>query len=145
MPSDGRGSGDGMKLLVLTSEPITAQQLRGALETDTDPAEAEVMVVAPAFAQSALRFWMSDADDAISKADEVRRASVKELDDAGVPATGDTGESDPHTAIEDALKTFDADRIVVFTHPESDQRYREDLDRVELSERFGLPVDHAVV
>jgi len=51
----------------------------------------------------------------------------------------------PHTPIEDALKTFDADRIVVFTQEEEDRRYREDLDREELTERFGRPVDHTVV
>ena len=134
-----------MKLLVLTSEPITGQQLRNALGTDADPADAEVMVVAPAFAESALKFWMSDADEAITKAEQVRRDSVRELDEAGIPAAGDTGEADPHTAIEDALKTFDADRIVVFTREGEDQRYREDLDRDELAERFGRPVDHAVV
>jgi hypothetical protein len=134
-----------MKVLVLTSEPITGGQLRDALGTDTDPADAEVMVVAPAFAQSALRFWMSDADEAIAKAEAVRRESVHELGEEGIPAAGDTGEADPHTAIEDALKTFDADRIVVFTHEEEDQRYREDLDREELAARFGRPVDHAVV
>lgn len=134
-----------MKILVLTSEPITAGQLRHALGSDADPSRAEVMVVAPAYAESGLRFWMSDADDAIAKAEEVRRTSVEELDEAGIPATGDTGEADPHTAIEDALKTFDADRIVIFTHPEKGQRYREDLDREELSERFGRPVDHATV
>src|SRR5580704_10416930 len=134
-----------MKVLVLTSEPITADQLRGALRTDVDPSDAEVMVVAPAYAESGLKFWMSDADDAIAKAEQVRRDSVQELDKAGVPATGDTGESDPHTAIEDALKTFEADRIVVFTHTREDQRHREDLDRDELAERFGIPVDQAVV
>jgi hypothetical protein len=134
-----------MKLLVMTSEPITARQLRDALGTDAEPAEAEVMVVAPAFAQSALRFWMSDADEAIAKADAVRRETVQELDKAGIPAAGDTGEADPHIAIEDTLKTFDADRIVVFTRSGEDQRYREDLDRDELSARFGRPVDHAVV
>jgi hypothetical protein len=134
-----------MKVLVLTSEPITAGQLRDALGTDTDPTDAEVMVVAPALAESALRFWMSDADEAIERADAVRRASVEKLDEAGVAASGDTGESDPETAIEDALKTFGADRIVVFTHEAGDQRYREDLDRDELAERFGLPVDHAVL
>jgi nucleotide-binding universal stress UspA family protein len=132
-----------MKLLVLTSEPITADQLRGALRTDVDPSDAEVMVVAPAYAESGLKFWMSDADDAIAKADRVRRDSVEELDKAGVPASGDTGESDPDTAIEDALKTFDADRIVVFTHEGDDQRYREDLDWDEVAERFGKPIDHA--
>jgi hypothetical protein len=134
-----------MRLLVLTSEPITSGQLRDALATDIDPADAEVMVVAPAFAESALRFWMSDADEAIARADAVRRESVEELGEAGIAAAGDTGEADPHTAIEDALKTFDADRIVVFSHAGKDQRYREDLDRDELAERFGRPVDHAVV
>jgi hypothetical protein len=134
-----------MKLLVLTSEPITANQLRGALGTNADPADAEVMVVAPALAESGLRFWMSDADEAIARADEVRRESVQELDQAGIAASGDTGESDPQTAIEDVLKTFPADRIVVFTHPESDQRYKEDVDPAELQQRFGLPVDLATV
>ena len=38
---------------------------------------------------------MSDADDAIAKADQVRRDSVEELDDAGIPAAGDTGEGGP--------------------------------------------------
>jgi nucleotide-binding universal stress UspA family protein len=134
-----------MKVLVLTSEPITADQLRGALRTDVDPSDSEVMVVAPAYAESGLKFWMSDADDAIAKAEQVRRDSVQELDRAGVPATGDTGESDPHTAIEDALKTFEADRIVLFTHEGDSQRYREDLDDREVAERFGLPVDRAPV
>jgi hypothetical protein len=134
-----------MKVLVLTSEPITAQQLRDALSSDVDPSKAEVMVVAPALQESGLKFWLSDADDAIARADEVRRESIERLGDAGVPATGDTGESDPETAIEDALKTFDADRIVLFTHQGEDQRYREDLDDRELAERFGRPVDHAAV
>ena len=134
-----------MKVLILTSEPISAPQLRGALGSDVDPSGSEVMLVAPAFAENAVRFWMSDADDAIARAEQVWRESVERLGDAGIPAAGDTGEADPHTAIEDALKTFDADRIVVFTHRDEEQRYREDLDQRELAERFGRPVDHATV
>lgn len=134
-----------MKVLVLTSEPITASRLRDAFGSGADPADAEVMVVAPALAESALKFWMSDADEAIARAEQVRRDSVERLGEAGVSASGDTGEADPYTAIEDALKTFDADRIVLFTHPDDDQRYREDLDDREIEERFGVPVDHAVL
>ena len=134
-----------MKVLVLTSEPITADQLRNALASDTDPQDAEVMVVAPALADNALKFWMSDADEAIARAEHVRRNSVERLGEAGVSASGDTGEADPYTAIEDALKTFAADRIVLFTHAGKNQRYREDLDDREITERFGLPVDHAAV
>jgi hypothetical protein len=36
-----------------------------------------------------------------------------------VDAQGDTGEADPMRAIEDALANFDADRIIMFTRPES--------------------------
>jgi nucleotide-binding universal stress UspA family protein len=134
-----------MKVLVLASEPITAEQLRDALGSDADPSKAEVMVVAPALQESGLKFWLSDADDAIARAEAVRRESVEQLGKAGVPATSDTGESDPEAAIEDALKTFDADRIVLFTHEGDAQRYREDLDERELAERFGRPVDRASV
>jgi hypothetical protein len=134
-----------MKILVLTTEPVSADQLRGALPDGADPADAEVMVVAPALHENALRFWVSDADEAIAKADEVRRESVEQLGDEGVAASGDTGEGDPEDAIADALKTFAADRILVFNRPDSEQRYKEDVDPAELEERFGVPVTRATV
>lgn len=134
-----------MKVIVLTSEPIKAQQLRSALAVDVDPQDAEVMVVAPALHESALQFWLSDADQAIARAEQVRRATVRELGSAGVSASGDTGESNPLDALADTLTTFAADRIVLFTHPDSEQRYREDIDVTKIKQRFGLPVDHAIV
>jgi hypothetical protein len=129
-----------MKLLVVTTEPITADQLRAALPEDVDPSDAEVMVVAPALQQSGLKFWLSDADDAIERARQVRTETVEQLGEAGVSASGDTGESDPMQAIEDAVNVFSPDRILVFTHG---QGYREDLDEGELEERFGIPVARA--
>jgi hypothetical protein len=132
-----------VKILVLTTEPVTADQLRAALPSDADPRDAEVMVLSPALHENALRFWVSDADEAIARADDVRRQSLKQLGDAGVSASGDTGEGTPEEAIEDALKTFAADRILIFTHPESEQRYKEDVDPDELQERFGVPVTQA--
>ena len=134
-----------MKLLVLTSEPITSQQLREAVPGDSDPADAEVMVVAPALHRDALHFWLSDADEAIARAEAVRSETVEQLGSEGVPASGDTGESDPLLAITDALQTFPAERIVLFTHPDDEQRYREEIDVNEIRERFGLPVDQAPV
>ena len=135
-----------MKLLVVTSEPITAAQLRDAVHVDADPADIEVMVLAPALTKSGIRFWFSDADAAIERADSVRSETVGELESSGVNAQGTTGESDPMQAIIDALQTFPADRIVLFTHADDDdQRYREDLDEDALRERVGLPVDRASV
>jgi hypothetical protein len=132
-----------MRLLVLTSEPVSAGQLRDALPGDADPTDAEVMVVAPALHESALRFWLSDADDAIARADEVRRQSAEQLSAEGVAVATDTGESDPEDAVEDVLKTFAADRILVFTHAGGEQRYREDVDTGALESRFGIPVTQA--
>jgi hypothetical protein len=134
-----------MRLLVLTSEPVSADQLRQALPGDADPTDAEVMVVAPALHASALRFWLSDADEAIARAEDVRNQSLEQLGAEGVSAAADTGESDPEDAVEDVLKTFRADRILLFTHADDDdaQRYREDVDPGALQERFGIPVTQA--
>ena len=135
-----------MKLLVLTSEPIQVDQLRDALPDETDATQAEVMVVAPAFQDSAVKFWLSDADEAIARANEVIDRAVSSLEREGVSAVGgDTGESDPLEAIQDALQTFAADRILLFTHEGEARRYREDIDPDEIRERFGLPVDRARV
>src|SRR5690349_12133367 len=121
-----------MKLLVLTSEPVSAQQIRNALGTEADLENSEVMVVAPALSPSAVRFWMSDSDDAIQRAQSVGRESREQLQSEGVPAKADTGEADPDKAVQDALQTFPADRLLIFTHPEGEQFYREGVNHDEL-------------
>jgi hypothetical protein len=133
------------RILVLTTEPITAAQLRDALPGRGDPKDTEVMVIAPAVQQSPLKFWFSDADGAIERAQEVRRQTVADLGEEGVSASGDTGDSDPLQAIQDALITFPADRIVMFTREGERQGYREGVGEREIQERFGLPVTRAAV
>jgi hypothetical protein len=130
-----------MKVLVIASEPISADRLRAALAETTD--NAEILVVAPALHRSALRFWLSDADEAIQRAELVQRETVEGLDDAGVDAHGVTGESDPVKAVEDALVTFPAERVVLFDRPDSAQRHDESIDADALQQRIGLPVQRA--
>ena len=135
-----------MKLLLVTSEPITAQQLHNAVHVDADPQDIEVMVLAPALAGSPIRFWFSDADEAIARARAVSEHTVEELQGEVADAQGRTGESDPEQAIIDALQTFPADRILLFSHEDEDaQRYREDLDVEGLRDKVGLPIDRATV
>ncbi len=129
-----------MKLLVLTSEPISGRELGDVLPDDVDPTDAEVLLVAPALQENPLKFWVSDADEAIDRAQRVKSASVQGLKADGIEAAGDTGEGDPMQAIEDALATFPAERIVVFVHTREDSGYREDIDPSEARERFGVPV-----
>ena len=62
-----------------------------------------------------------------------------------IDAAGDTGESEPAVALHDALATFKADRIVIFSHPEGDRDYREDEGLAEAEARFGVPLTHALI
>ena len=128
-----------MKVLAIVSEPIDADALRAALGNSEVTDDAEVLVVSPALHASGLRFWMSDDDDAIARAEAVQEETVERLEEAGVDAAGDTGEADPMTAIQDALQSFPAERIVIFSHPEGEKRYREE-ELEEAQQRFGVPV-----
>ena len=130
-----------MKLLVLTPEPISADRLRAALGPEVEG--AEVLVISPATNQSKLAFWVSDPDEAIAEADAAQEETVERLEEEGIDAAGDTGESEPAVAIEDALATFPADRIVIFSHEDRD--YREDAGLEDAEARFGVPVTHALI
>ena len=131
-----------MKLLVLTPEPVDADLLRSALGEEVEG--AEVLVVSPATNRSKVAFWVSDSDEAIHEADAAQEETVERLEEAGVDAAGDTGESEPALAVQDALATFPADRIVIFSHT-GEKDYREDAGLAEVEKRFGVPVTHAEI
>jgi hypothetical protein len=122
------------KIIAVASEPISADILREAVGKD-EAEDAEVLVVAPAL-NSKFRFWISDPDPAIHRAEEVAEESVERMDEEGIDAVGDTGESDPLQAIEDALVTFEADTIVLCTHPGGERNWLEDGVVDEARERF---------
>jgi len=133
-----------MNLLVLAPEPVDTDTVREALD-DGDLDDARVLVVSPALNESPIAFWTSDADEAIADAQEAADRSAQALKSEGVQATGRTGESEPLLALQDALATFEADRILVFVHPEDQQRYREDDVVGEAGRRFGVPVTEATL
>ena len=132
-----------MKLLVLTPEPVDADLLRSTLGDEVEG--AEVLVVSPATNQSKIAFWVSDPDQAIAESEAAEEETVERLEEEGIDAAGDTGESEPAVALQDALATFPADRIVVFSHPEGERDYREDEGLADAEERFGIPITHAVI
>jgi hypothetical protein len=130
------------KIIAVVSEPISGEALRSALGHDVG--DAEVLVVAPA-TTSRFRWLMSDTDQAIERAAAVEEESVERLDEEGVDAAGGTGESDPLLAVQDALQTFPADRIVLFTHSEGNQNWLEEGYVEQARDRFDAPVTHMVI
>jgi hypothetical protein len=126
-------------VLVVASEPVDPALLRDTLRHDLSPATA-VLVVAPALTSGRLRFWVSDTDAARARARRVEEASVAALRASGVAADGHIGSGDPLTAIEDALRFFDPEVILLFLHGSGRRRYRERPLRAEVERRFTRPV-----
>jgi hypothetical protein len=123
----------------LRGSALHEEVLRRAAELPT-----EVLVVAPALS-SAIAHW-TDADDAARADAQARlRATCARLRDLGVVASGEVGVDDPLRAVEDALRTFGADEIVVSTHPPGTSNWleRDVVDR--LREFYDIPVLHVVV
>jgi hypothetical protein len=131
-----------MRLLVLATDPVSADDVRGALP-DEDLEGAEVLVVSPAVNESPVAFWVSDSDEAIAEARSTAAATAQSLREAGASTRAETGESEPLLALQDALATYDADRVVVFAREEDDARYREEDLAGEVQRRFGVAVTHA--
>ena len=90
---------------------------------------------------SPLRHWASDEDNARAGAQDRLAASLRRLNEDGVNARGEVGDSEPLQAIEDALRTFGADEIIISTHPEG---VRTGSRRVVSGarERFAVPITH---
>ena len=123
------------KVLVLASEAISGEAVKQAIGAERAE-DAEVLVVAPAL-NTKLRFLASDPDPAIERAEEVQEESVQRMNEDGLDAAGDTGESDPIQAIQDALATFRAEEIVLCTHREGQRNWLEDGVVDEAKQRFG--------
>ncbi|MDQ3435334.1 MAG: hypothetical protein M3481_11750 [Actinomycetota bacterium] len=129
-----------MRILMLVSEAASGDVLKSAIGEGAAE-DAEVLVVAPAL-NSRVRFFASDPDPAIRRAEGVAQETAERLGEAGIDAAADTGESDPLQAIEDALVTFDADEIVLCTHHGGKRNWLEDGVVDDAKKRFDLPVRH---
>jgi hypothetical protein len=132
------------KILAMVSEAVSADALRTVVGDDAN--DAEVLVVAPAL-NTKTRFFLADPDPAIDRAEQVQEETVERLSEEGVDAAAGTpGEEDPLLALQDAMATYPADEIVLFTHAGGDQNWLEDGLVDQAKERFaGTPVRHLVI
>ena len=141
----GRHSADERRILVLANETVGGQRLREVIQGCAEGYQrSRVHVVAPAL-NSPVRHWASDEDPARRAAEERLQASLARLREGGIDASGDIGDSEPLQALEDGLRLFDADEIVISTHPEGRSHWLEKGVVREARARFAVPVTHVVV
>ncbi len=132
------------RILVVANETCTGRTLLEEIGYRTRGYDADILVVAPALS-SQLRYWVSDVDGGRAVARERLDASLAALATVGVRARGEVGDADPLQAIEDALRTFGANEIIISTHPPGKSNWLERDVVTHARERFGVPITHVVV
>ncbi|HEY0392321.1 MAG TPA: hypothetical protein VGC63_11480 [Solirubrobacterales bacterium] len=138
--------GDGRyRLLVVANETVGGKALLDEIRDRCRGRQSEILVVTPALASSRAAHWASDVDEAMELARQRMELSLIAIGELGLKARGEIGDSDPNMAIEDALRVFSADEILISTHPPERSRWLEHgvVDRAR--EQIDLPISHVVV
>jgi GABA permease len=134
----------GRRILVVANETVAGRELLDELKKRTAGGDAEVLVVAPAL-NTRLRYLFADVDHARELAEQRLAGSIETLRANGIEARGAVGDSNPLVAIEDALFEFDADEIIISTHPPERSNWLEKKTVDRARERFDRPITHVVV
>lgn len=133
------------RILVVTTAPARGESLRDRVRAHAGSEEAEVRVVAPAADISRLDWLTNDEQEARAEAGELAvEAGLAVAPDAR-SVDAEVGDVDPVQAIEDALREFPADELVLVTHPDEDATWLEEGTAEEALARFDLPVTRLVV
>jgi hypothetical protein len=139
MPDDTR------RILVVANQTATGRELLEEIRNRARGRECEVMLVSPALVGSRAARWASDVDEGRDLARQRMARSVTALREVGVEVRAEVGDPDPNMAIEDALRVFPADEIVISTLPPDQSRWLEH-EVVERTHReVDLPMTHVIV
>jgi hypothetical protein len=130
------------RILVVANETLASDTVCLLIKRVADG--ASVLIVAPALT-SRLAFWASADSGARRDAEERLEACLAVLRRDRIDAVGRIGDANPLLAVEDALRLFPADEIVVATHPEPRSNWLAHNIVHRVRERVAVPVHHVVV
>jgi hypothetical protein len=140
-----RSDDDTRRILVVANQTAAGRELLEEIRNRCRGVDCEVLLVSPAMVSSRAERWASDIDEGLDLARERMARSVTALRGVGVEVRAEVGDPDPNMAIEDALRMFPADEIVISTLPPGESRWLEH-DVVERTRReVDLPMTHVVV
>jgi hypothetical protein len=120
----------GRRVLVLAAAEATPEAAQRVADHAGDA--ADVRLVAPLRSRRIDR-WLSAEDRARDDAQGMLARSAGALVAAGLPVSGSLGDSDPAQALEDELRAFPADEVIVLARADEDPL-------AEVAERLELPV-----
>lgn len=136
-------SADERKILVVANETLTGDELLDAVRQRAGDRAGLVVVIAPVNAPR---------EGYVVYENTRRAAAGRRLDqtlarfrEAGIHAMGYVVDSDPLTAVKDAIAMEEPDELIVSTHPEAKSGWRRRNLLEEIRKEAGaLPVEHVV-
>ena len=135
-------SGGTRHILVVASVTLGGEELRRELEAGG--AGVELDVLAPILA-SRSHYWASDVDREREEAHERLEASLAWAAEQGFAAKGEVGDPDPLVAIEDELRDFGADEVIIVTHPGERVSWLANRMLSHLARELDVPVRQIAV
>ena len=134
------------RLVVMANQTVGGRALLEEITSRCQGRTSEILVVVPALTSSPIEHWASDVDAAIAEARRRLEDSLQAMESAGLTARGEVGDHhEPNAALEDALRHFAADEVIISTHPPHKSRWLERgvVDRAR--REVPLPITHVVV
>ena len=138
-----RGAEDERRILVVANETVGGHTLRQTIREHSEDYREHVLVVCPAL-NSPLRHWASDEDPARAAAQDRLQKSLARLRELGIDARGEIGDAEPLQAIEDWVRLFGPDEIIISTHPPGRSHWLEKGIVDGARDRFAIPITHVV-
>lgn len=138
-PIEVARSADGRShVLVATASAIDEPQLLEEVLAACGDRDADLLILVPARAGT-LSHWTSDLGPGRQQAQVALVHSIAALAAAGLDARGKVGDADLLQAIEDALRSFPADRVVLVTEDRARVR-GQSRAAAELRRRLDVPL-----
>lgn len=132
----------GHHVLVVANEALAGAEL-AELILQHRREHVEVDVLAPVLA-SHVHYAVSDIDSELAEARTRLERSLAWARAHKIVARGEVGDPNPTTALEDELRTFGANEVIVVTHPRDRETWQERGELARLRRELGVPVTHFV-
>jgi len=139
-----RGGAGGRRVLVIANETVGGPELLSAISTLALTQQTEFLVVCPAL-NSRLKTYTSDEDPAREAAQLRLDETLARLASVGIVARGEVGDGDPLVAVDDAVRTFAPNEIVLSTHPPGRSNWLERGVVESVRAHYDVEVTHVVV
>lgn len=134
----------GRRLLVAAGAAVADVTTLPALVRGLLDAASDILVVTPVL-PGRLEWWASDTDRARYEADARLETVLGQFEELEVPAAGRAGDETPLTALDDAVRSFAPDHILIALRGAQDADWQERGLVDQVRRRFGLPVTVFVV